>query len=89
MQLVAANEGFWVGTSVRDRVWVQLIGTRESGFRVEPGDNVAFIGRMVENTGNFAQRAGVTLREGARLLERQGYHIEVRADRLRLSPGGP
>jgi hypothetical protein len=41
VQLVAANEGFWVGTSVRDRVWVQLIGTRGSGFRAEPGDKVA------------------------------------------------
>jgi hypothetical protein len=43
VQLVAANEGFWfwVGTSVRNRVWVQLIGTRESDFRVEPGDKVA------------------------------------------------
>jgi RNA polymerase sigma factor (sigma-70 family) len=85
VQQVTADEGFWVGTSARDRVWVQLTGTRESGFRVEPGHNVAFTGRMVENAGNFAQRAGVTPREGAGLLEQQGYHIEVPADRLRLS----
>src|ERR671910_3125898 len=42
VQQVAPNEGFWVGTIVRDRAWVQLIGTRESDFRVEPGDKVAF-----------------------------------------------
>ena len=85
VQQVGADEGFWVGTSERDRVWVQLTGTRESGFRVEPGYKVTFAGRMVGNSGNFTQRAGVTPREGAGLLEQQGYHIEVRADRVRLS----
>jgi Sigma-70 region 2 len=85
VQQVVADEGFWVGTSVRDRVWVQLTGTRESGFRVKPGEKVTFTGRMVENSVYFSRRAGVTPREGAGLLERQGYHIEVRADRLRLS----
>jgi hypothetical protein len=85
VQQVAANEGFWVGTSTRDRVWVQLIGTRESGFRVEPGHRVVFDGKLVEHTASFPQRAGVTAAEGAALLEQQGHHIEVRADRLRLS----
>ena len=85
VQQVAADEGFWVGTSERDRVWVQLTGTRESGFRVEPGDKATFAGRMVENSGNFSERAGLAPQEGAGLLEQQGYHIEVRADRLRLS----
>jgi hypothetical protein len=84
VQQVTADEGFWVGTSVRDRAWVQLAGTRESGFRVEPGDKVTFTGRMAENPVDFAQRAGVTPGEGAGLLEQQGYHIEVRADRVRL-----
>jgi RNA polymerase sigma factor (sigma-70 family) len=85
VQQVAADEGFWVGASERDRVWVQLTGTRESGFRVEPGHKVTFTGRVVRNSGNFTQRAGLTPREGAGLLEQQGYHIEVRADRVRLS----
>jgi RNA polymerase sigma factor (sigma-70 family) len=85
VQQVVADEGFWVGTSARDRVWVQLTGTRESGFRVESGQRATFTGRMVENTADFARRAGVTPGEGAGLLEQQGYHIQVRADRLRLS----
>jgi RNA polymerase sigma factor (sigma-70 family) len=85
VQQVAADEGFWVGASERDRVWVQLTGTRESSFRVEPGHKVTFTGRVVQNSGNFNQRAGLTPREGAGLLEQQGYHIEVRADRVRLS----
>jgi RNA polymerase sigma factor (sigma-70 family) len=84
VQEVAANEGFWVGTSARDRVWVQLTETRESRFRVKAGHKASFAGKLVENPPDFARRAGLTSREGARLLEQQGYHIEVRADRLRL-----
>jgi RNA polymerase sigma factor (sigma-70 family) len=83
VQQVAADEGFWVGTSPRDRVWVQLTGTRESRPRVQPGDRVSFTGRMVEHQPGFARRVRVTAGEGAGLLDQQGYHVEVRADRLR------
>jgi RNA polymerase sigma factor (sigma-70 family) len=85
VQQIAANEGFWVGSGGRDRVWVQLTGTGESGVQVKPGHKVTFVGRMVENPPGFARRAGVTPDEGAGLLEQQGHHIEVPADRLRLS----
>ena len=40
---------------------------------------------IIENTADFARRSGVTPGEGAGLLEQQGYHIQVQADRLRLS----
>jgi RNA polymerase sigma factor (sigma-70 family) len=85
VQQVAADEGFWVGTSPRDRVWVQLTGTRESRPRVQRGDRVSFTGRMVEHQPGFAHRAGVTASEGAGLLDQQGYHVEVSAGRLRVS----
>ena len=85
VQQVAADEGFWVGTSPRDRVWVQLTGTRESRPRVERGDRVSFTGRMVEHQPGFGHRAGVTAGEGAGLLDQQGYHVEVGAGRLRVS----
>jgi RNA polymerase sigma factor (sigma-70 family) len=81
---VVANEGFWVGTGRRDRVWVQLTGIRESGFQVQPGDRVSFTGQMVEHAPGFARRTGVTIREGADLLDQQGHHVEVRANRLRF-----
>jgi hypothetical protein len=84
VQQVTADEGFWVGTSPRDRVWVRLTGTRESRVHIQRGDRVSFTGQMVEHRPGFASRAGVTAREGAALLNRQGYHVEVRADRLRL-----
>jgi RNA polymerase sigma factor (sigma-70 family) len=85
VQQVVADEGFWVGTSPRDRVWVQLTGTRESRPRVQRGDRVSFSGRMVEHQPGFARRAGVTAGEGAGLLDQQGYHVEVSAGRLRVS----
>src|SRR5829696_2018582 len=85
VQQVAADEGFWVGTSPRDRVWVQLTGTRESRPRIQRGDRVSFTGRMVEHQPGFARRAGVTAGEGAGLLDQQGYHVEVSAGRLRVS----
>jgi RNA polymerase sigma factor (sigma-70 family) len=85
VQQVAADEGFWVGTSPRDRVWVQLTGTRESRRRVQRGDQVSFTGRMVEHQPGFARRVGVTAREGAGLLDQQGYHVEVSTNRLRVT----
>jgi RNA polymerase sigma factor (sigma-70 family) len=85
VQQVAADEGFWVGTSPRDRVWVQLTGSRESRPRVQRGDRVSFTGRMVEHQPGFARRVGVTASEGAGLLDQQGYHVEVRADGLRVT----
>ena len=85
MQMVAANEGFWVGTSERDRVWVQLTRTRESPFAVKAGQRVWFTGRMVANPPDFTKRVGITTAEGASLLRQQGYHIEVQANRLRLN----
>ena len=84
VQQVTADEGFWVGTSPRDRVWVQLTGTRESRPQIQRGDRVSFTGQMVEHLPGFASRAGVNAREGAGLLNQQGYHVQVRADRLRL-----
>jgi RNA polymerase sigma factor (sigma-70 family) len=86
VQMVAANEGFWVGTSEQDRVWVQLTGTHESPFAVKAGQRVWFSGRMVANPPDLPERAGVTTAEGASLLRQQGHHIEVRADHLRFNP---
>jgi RNA polymerase sigma factor (sigma-70 family) len=85
VQMVAADEGFWVGTSERDRVWVQLTRTRESPFAVKAGQRVWFTGRMVASPPDFPRRVGVTTAEGAPLLRQQGYHIEVQADRLRVN----
>jgi len=85
VQQVAADEGLWVGTSPRDRVWVQMTGTRESRPQIRRGDRVSFTGRMVEHPPGFARRVGVTAGEGGGLLDQQGYHVEVGAGRLRVT----
>src|SRR5215218_3704874 len=74
---VYADEGFWVGTSDRDQLWVQLIGRGESPFRVRAGQRASFTGRLVPNPPGFAERVGMVPEEGAALAGRQGHHIEV------------
>jgi RNA polymerase sigma factor (sigma-70 family) len=54
---VPADEGFWIGTSPRERVWVQLQTRGESHVRVRPGQRVSFRGRLVPNRPGFATSA--------------------------------
>ena len=83
---VYADEGFWVGTSDGDQLWVQLIGRGESPFRVRPGQRASFTGRLVPNPPGFARRVGMVPEEGAALAGRQGHHIEVAYDDITLEP---
>jgi RNA polymerase sigma factor (sigma-70 family) len=83
---VYADEGFWVGTSDGDQLWVQLIGRGESPFRVRPGQRASFTGRLVPSPPRFARRVGMVPEEGAALAGRQGHHIEVAYDDITLEP---
>ena len=83
---VYADEGFWAGTSDGDQLWVQLIGRGESPFQVRSGRRASFTGRLVPNPPGFARRVGVLPAEGATLVDRQGYHIEVAYADLTLEP---
>lgn len=85
VQSVPANEGFWVGTGETDRVWVQLSGSGESGYVVQPGDRVSFAGTVVAHDAAFAGQAGVDPAEGAEQLATQGAHVEVAKGALRRS----
>ena len=86
VQSVPADEGFWVGNSTTDRVWVQLAGAGESGYTVKPGDRVSFTAGKVVATGPaFAGQVGVNAAEGAAQLTAQGQHISVAKGDLRLS----
>jgi hypothetical protein len=85
VQSVPANEGFWVGTSDADRVWVQLLGEGESDYVVRPGDRVEFTGRLVGHDEGFAGAVGVDQAEGARQLTGQAAHVEVPQAELRGS----
>ena len=84
---VPADEGFWVGTSETDRVWVQLTGTGESGYVVTQGDRVEFTGSVVAHDPRYAEQMGVDPAEGAEQLTAQGAHLEVPKSELREATG--
>lgn len=87
VQSVPADEGFWVGTSATDRVWVQLTGTDESGYAVKQGDRVDFTGQFVVHDAAFPAQVGVDDAEGAAQLAAQAAHIQVAKSALALSAG--
>lgn len=86
VQSVAADEGFWIGDSTTDRVWVQLAlrPGGESPDDVKAGERVNFRGVVVAHPAGFARQAGVTAAEGAAQLTAQGAHIVVNGEVLRL-----
>jgi hypothetical protein len=85
VQSVAADEGFWVGSSATDRVWVQLTGDGESAYAVGPGDRVSFTGQVVGHDEGFAAQVGVDPAEGAELLTSQAAHVAVAQADLQLT----
>lgn len=83
---VPADEGFWVGTSDSQRVWVQLTGeVGESPYQVTEGDTVDFEGAVVAHDEAFAAEVGVDDAEGAAQLTAQAAHIEVAKSAVVLS----
>jgi hypothetical protein len=83
--LVPADEGFWVGSSDTERVWVQLTGEGESAYQVQAGDTVDFEGTVVAHPGGFSEQVGITEADGAAQLTQQGHHIEVDKAAVSLS----
>ncbi len=73
-----ANNGFWVGTSTADEVWVQLLlPGLVSPHPVRKGDHVSFTGTVVHNPADFATTAGLTAATGGARLTGQQAHVEV------------
>ena len=86
VQSVPADEGFWVGSSATDRVWIQLTGKAgESPYTVKKGDAVSFTGQVAQNAAGFAKSAGVSDAEGKKLLDAQGQHITVAKSAVTLA----
>lgn len=82
VQSVPADEGFWVGTSTTDRVWVQLVGEGESPYQVRAGDTVTFTGTVVGHPTDYPATMGLSTADGADQLSTQAAHIEVAQDGL-------
>lgn len=87
VQSVPSDEGFWVGSSATDRVWVQLTGTAgESAYQVKAGDKIDFSGgKVVPTPAGFAQKVGVTAAEGAAQLTSQRQHVSLAQSAVHLS----
>jgi hypothetical protein len=82
---VVGDEVFWVGSSKSDRVLVHLrTSGSESPPKVRAGDRASFTGAVAKNAAGAAGTYGVTEREGAALLKRQGVHIETAVSTLKL-----
>lgn len=83
---VPADEGFWLGTSESERIWVQLTGEAgESPYQVQEGDLVDFEGTVVSHQAGFAEQVGLDAAEGAEQLDGQTAHLEVAKSSVRLS----
>jgi len=86
VQSVPADEGFWVGASPTDRIWVQLTGTRgESDYEVRQGDTIDFTGTVTQAAAGFAADVGVTAAEGAAQLAEQGHYVAVPSSAVKLA----
>lgn len=86
VQAVVADEGFWVGTSATDRIFVFLTpaarGTAgESPFTVQPGQRADLTGTLRALSGE-PNSLGVDDAEGASTLRSQGHYVEARSVRL-------
>ena len=86
VQSVPSDEGFWVGSSEQDRIWVQLTGTGgESDYKVKQNDDIDFTGTVTKAAEGFAGTVGVTDAEGAGQLTEQGHYVSVPASSVKLS----
>ena len=83
VQSVVSDEGFWIGRSAGQRVFVRLLASGESRPNVTAAARVSFIGVMRRNPPE-ASSLGVTGAEGAKLLDLERYHIQVPVETLRV-----
>ena len=88
VESVPTQEGFWVGSSRSDRVWVDLDGGGPISQPVTPGQRVSFVGRLVANHAELPARLGLAAPADVAQLEGQGFHISITEETLQLG-GGP
>jgi hypothetical protein len=84
VQAVDADEGFWIGASATDRVWVQLTSNEESTITIAPGELLDLSGPIVSHGADYARKAGVTAEEGADQLTREAAHLEVNPNQVKV-----
>jgi len=80
VQSSVPGEGFWVGDSTENRVWVEvadLVAGQPTLPTLVPGSRVSFTGRVAANTPEYLAEAREDGIEGVDQIERQGAHIDV------------
>jgi hypothetical protein len=80
VQSVVTPTGFWVGTSQRTRLFVELLGTPP--FPVSVGQKLSFVGFLDPNHEGSGERFRLSDQDAVQLRE-QGSHIDVQANALR------
>lgn len=88
VQSVVSDEGFWVGNSTTNRVFVYLTpqaraSNGESGFQVRAGQSVQLAGQLTKAAAAPQALRGVTPGEGLAQLREQGSYVA--ADRVTLA----
>ena len=84
VQSVVSDEGFWVGSSASQRVFVHLSqasrdGQAESPYQVRAGDHVDLTGTVQRLGSTSARDFGVTAAEGASQLTSAGAFVEAKS----------
>lgn len=74
VESVVSDEGFWVGESQEERLFVQLNVSGESPFKVTKGQTVTLHGKLTPLQGD-PMSVGVTDAEGASQLRSEGSYI--------------
>jgi len=75
-----------VGTSVTDRVWVELPGSGQPPYPVKVGDRVSFTGPISPNPANYPPSVGVTSPPDTTQLNTQAAHIDVDGKTVTINP---
>ncbi len=88
VESVVSDEGFWVGSSRTERVFVHLTpqarkANGESPFQVRAGQTVQLTGRLVPAAEHPTPLRDVTDREGLGQIRQQGAYVS--ADTIRLA----
>lgn len=82
VQSVVADEGFWIGPSETDRLYVEFAtqddtAAEEGGVQIEEGQTLTFDGTLKALPADFATSFGIDAAEGADQLGQQGHFVEV------------
>ena len=87
VQSVVADEGFWVGATEADRLFVFFAADNagsESRVKVEQGQTISFDAIVKPLPADFAPAFGIDEAEGAGELEGQGHYLEIAPDAVSL-----